>query len=58
MYYHDVHFNSVNTCMYVSPSTKSFNGSTMKSHFKVDKGADGNLLPLGDFFSNTSQRQI
>ena len=22
----------------------------MKTHFKVDTGADGNLLPLGEFF--------
>ena len=57
MYYHDVHFNSVNTFMHISLSTKSCNGSSMKTHFKVDTGADGNLLPLGEF-SNTSQRLI
>ena len=24
----------------------------MKTHFKVDTGADGNLLPLGEFFKH------
>ena len=24
----------------------------MKPHFKVDTGADGNLLPLGEFFKH------
>ena len=24
----------------------------MKTHFKVDTGADGNLLPLGEFFKD------
>ena len=36
--------------MHISLSTKSCNGSSMKTHFKVDTGADGNLLPSGEFF--------
>ena len=51
MYYHDVH-NSVNTHMHINLSTKSCNGNSMKTHFKVDTGADGNLLPLGEFFKH------
>ena len=47
MYYNDVHFNSVNTRMHIKLNTKSCNGNSMKTHFKVDTGAGGNLLPLG-----------
>ena len=46
LYYNDVHFNSVNTQMHISLSTKSCNGNTRKTHFKVNTGADGNFLPL------------
>ena len=52
MYYNDVHFNSINTCMHIKLNTKSCNGNSMKTHFKVDKGADGNLLPLEEFFKH------
>ena len=61
MYYHDVHFNSVNTHMYINLSMKSCNGNSMKTHFKVDTGADGNLLPLSEFFkhfANTNMTQL
>ena len=52
MYYNDVHFNSVNTRMYIKSSTKSCNENSSKTHFKVDTGADDNLLPLGEFFKH------
>ena len=52
MYYHDVHFNSINTRMHINLNMRSCNGSTMKTHFKVDTGAGGNLLPLGEFFNH------
>ena len=52
MYYNDVHFNGVNTHMYIKLSTKSCNGNSLKTRFKVDTGADGNLLPLGEFFKH------
>ena len=52
MYYHDLHFNSENTYMHINLSTKSCNGNSMKTCFKVDTGADGNLLPLGVFFKH------
>ena len=58
MYYHDVHFNSVNTRMHISLSTKSCNGSSMKTHFKVDTGADSNLLPLGEFFKHFPEANL
>ena len=30
----------------------------MKTHFKVDTGADGNLLPLGEFFKHFSEANL
>ena len=52
MYYNDVHFNSVNTRMHIKLNTKSCNGNSLRTHFKVDTGADSNLLPLGEFFKH------
>ena len=52
MYYNDVCFNSVNTHMHIKLNTKSCNGNSLKTHFKVNTGADGNLLPLGEFFKH------
>ena len=52
MYYSDVHFNSVNIHMHIKLNTKSCNGNSLKTHFKVDTGADGNLLPLAEFFKH------
>ena len=58
MYYNDVHFNSVNTCMHIKLNMKSCNGNSMKTHFKVDTGADGNQLPLGEFFKHFPNANI
>ena len=52
MYYNDVHFNSVNTHMHIKFNTKSCNGNSLKTHFKVNTGVDSNLLPLGEFFKH------
>ena len=52
MYYNDVHFKSVNTYMHIKLTTKSCNGNSLKTQFKVDTGAAGNLLPLGEFFKH------
>ena len=38
--------------MHIKLNTKSCNGNSLKTHFKVDTGADGNLLPLGEFFKH------
>ena len=45
IYYNDVHFNSINTRMHIKLNTKSCNGNGMKTHFKGNTSADGNLLP-------------
>ena len=52
LYYNDVHFNSLSTQMHISLSTRSCNRNTRKTHFKVNTGADGNLLPLAEFFKH------
>ena len=38
--------------MHIKLNTKSCNGNSLKTCFKVDTGADGNLLPLGEFFKH------
>ena len=38
--------------MHINLNTKSCIGNIMKTHFKVDTGVDGNLLPLGEFFKH------
>ena len=58
MYYHDVHFNSVNTRMHINLNMRSCNGNSMKTHLKVDTGADGNLLPLGEFFKHFPEANL
>ena len=52
MYYHNVHFNSVNTHIHINLNMRSCNRNNMKTHFKVDTGADGNLLPLVESFKH------
>ena len=58
MYYDNVHFNSVNTRMHMNLNTKSCNGNSLKTCFKVDTGADGNLLPLGEFFKHFPEANL
>ena len=45
LYYNYVHFNSINTHMHINLKAKSCNGTCMTTRFKVNTGADGNLLP-------------
>ena len=52
LYYNDVYFDLINTRMYVNLNTKSCNGTRRKTRFKVDTGADGNLLPLAEFLKH------
>ena len=44
--------------MHIKLNTKSCNGNSMKTHFKVDSGADGNLLPLGEFFKHFPEANL
>ena len=52
LYYNNVHFNSINTHMHINLKAKSCNSTSMVTKFKVDTGADGNLLPLAEFFKH------
>ena len=38
--------------MHIKLNTKSCNGNSLKTRFKVNTGADGNLLPLAEFFKH------
>ena len=58
MDYHDVHFNSVNARMSIKLNMRSCNGNSMKTHFKVDMGTDGNLLPSGEFFKHFPEANL
>ena len=58
MYYNDAHFNSMNTRIHINLKTKSCNCSSMRTCFKVDTGADGNLLPLGELFKHFPEANL
>ena len=50
LFYHDVHFNSINMRMYTEIECKtSPNGNVSRQTFKVDTGADWNLMPITMF---------
>ena len=45
LFYHDVHFNSINTRVHMVIECKTPDGISSQT-FKVDTGADGNLMPI------------
>ena len=45
LFYHDVHFNNINTRMHTELGCE-MSQSKSKQVFKVDMGADGNLMPI------------
>ena len=49
LFYNDVHLNSVNTRMHTSIECKTPNGRTSTQTFKIDTGADGNLMSISMF---------
>ena len=51
LFYHDVHFNTINSRMHTSLKCTTPDGrsSDQTFKFKVDTGADGNLLPISMF---------
>ena len=49
LFYHNVHFNSVNTRMHTQIDCKTPDGKVSREIFKVDIGADGNLMPISMF---------
>ena len=48
LFYHDVHFNNVNTRMHTELGCEMSQNKS-KQVFKVDTGADGNLMPITMF---------
>ena len=46
LFYHYVHFNSINMRMYTEIESKIPEGVKSKQTFKVDTGANGNLMPI------------
>ena len=49
LFYNDIHFNSINTRMHTSIECKTPGGNLSRKTFKVDTGADGNLMPISIF---------
>ena len=49
LFYHDMHFNAVNTQMYTDIDCKTRTGDVSKQTFNIDTGADGNLMPITMF---------
>ena len=50
LFYHDIHFNLINTRMHTEIECRtSPNGNVTKQTFKVNTGADGNLMPITMF---------
>ena len=46
LFYHNVHFNNVNMRMHSELSCEIPDGKVSKPTFKIDTGADGNLMPI------------
>ena len=49
LFYHDVHFNNINTRMHTELQCETKSGKRSKQTFKIDTGADGNLMPITMF---------
>ena len=49
LFYHDVHFNNVNTRMHTELQCETKSGNRSKQVFKIDMGADGNLMQITIF---------
>ena len=49
LFYNDVHFNSINSRMHTTLQCTTPDGQSSDQTFKVDTGADGNLMPISMF---------
>ena len=61
LFYHDIHFNSVNTGMHKKLECEMPHGLKTSETFKIDTGANGNLMPImmcAKFFPKISCRHI
>ena len=48
LFYHDIHFNTVNTHMHTRLKCEMPHGLKSKETFKIDTGTDSNLIPITD----------
>ena len=49
LFYNDVHFNSINARMHTTLKCETPDGWSSDQVFKIDTGADGNLMPISMF---------
>ena len=49
LFYHDVHFNNVNTRMHTELQCETKSRNKSKQVFKIETGVDGNLMPITMF---------
>ena len=49
LFYNDVHFNSINARMHTTLKCETPDGWSGDQIFKIDTGADGNLMPISMF---------
>ena len=49
LFYNDVHFNAINTRIHTSIKCETNDGQSSDQTFKVDTGANGNLMPISMF---------
>ena len=49
LFYNDVHFNAINARMHTALKCKTPDGWSSDQIFKIDTGADGNLMPISMF---------
>ena len=49
LFYNDVHFNVVNARMHTTLKCETPDGWSSDQVFKIDTGADGNLMPINIF---------
>ena len=49
LFYNDVHFNAVNARMHTTLKCEIPDGQSSDQVFKIDTGADGNLMPISRF---------
>ena len=49
LFYHDIHFNAINMWMHTKCKCEMPHGLKTNKMFKIDTGADGNLMPITMF---------
>ena len=49
LFYNDVHFNTINSRMHTTLHSTTPDGWSSDQTFKVEPGADGNLMPISMF---------